>query len=88
MTVTQPDLKQFTTFLQFQETVEETVEGLMLCGVPKLLEGHCPWWPGLPLYLLKLATEVPGLIFCPFVSAPVASLRRSLSHHALGGLDR
>ena len=57
--VTQPDLKQFTTFLQF----EETVEGLMLCGVPKLLEGHCPWWPGLPLYLLKLATEVPLSFF-------------------------
>ena len=35
----------------------------MLSGVPRLLEGHCPWWPGLPLYLLKLATEVPLRLF-------------------------
>merc|ERR1712181_188200 len=42
----------------FSIEFEETDEGLMLSGVPRLLEGHCPWWPGLPLYLLKLATEV------------------------------
>jgi len=42
----------------FSLEFEETEEGLMLSGVPRLLEGHCPWWPGLPLYLLKLATEV------------------------------
>ena len=42
---------------------EDTEEGLMLCGVPRLLEGHCPWWPGLPLYILKLATEVHLIYF-------------------------
>jgi len=42
----------------FSLEFEETDEGLMLTGVPRLLEGHCPWWPGLPLYLLRLAIEV------------------------------
>lgn len=37
----------------------EEVEGrLVVAGVPALLEGYCPWWSRLPLYILRLATEV------------------------------
>jgi len=30
---------------------------LVLAGVPALLEGYCPWWQGLPVYLLRVAAE-------------------------------
>merc|ERR1719219_2725878 len=37
----------------------ETIEGqLHLTGLPLLLEDFCPWFGGLPLYILRLATEV------------------------------
>ena len=37
----------------------EEVEGrLVVAGVPALLEGYCPWWSRLPLFILRLATEV------------------------------
>ena len=29
-----------------------------LVGLPLLLDDYCPWLAGLPLYILKLATEV------------------------------
>ena len=37
----------------------ETIEGqLHLTGLPLLLEDFCPWFGGLPLYIIRLATEV------------------------------
>jgi DNA mismatch repair protein MLH1 len=38
----------------FSLVLEPGADGrLAVAGVPALLEGHCPWWPGLPLYLLR-----------------------------------
>ena len=37
----------------------ETVDGqLHLTGIPLLLEDFCPWFGGLPVYMIRLATEV------------------------------
>ena len=37
----------------------ENIEGhLHLTGLPLLLEDFCPWFGGLPLYIVRLATEV------------------------------
>ncbi len=38
------------------------VDGEMcLVGLPLLLDSYCPWLAGLPLYILRLSTEVCGL---------------------------
>jgi len=42
----------------FSLVLEEGEEGLVVAGVPHLLQGYTPWWPRLPLYILRLATEV------------------------------
>ena len=37
----------------------ETIQGeLHLTGLPLLLDDFCPWFGGLPLYVVRLATEV------------------------------
>jgi DNA mismatch repair protein Mlh1 C-terminus len=38
---------------------EKCLDGeVCLVGLPLLLESYCPWLAGLPLYILRLATEV------------------------------
>ena len=37
----------------------DVLEGqLHLTGIPLILEDFCPWFGGLPLYIVRLATEV------------------------------
>ena len=42
----------------FSLEMEVIGEDLYLTGLPHLLDDFCPWFGGLPVYLIRLATEV------------------------------